>query len=213
MEYTHKASIEKKIKNKNMVFICIIASISLLGLVMAIYSLITLRILFAIIYILAVICGFSYAIMKINTIIPTYIAKKDGYLYLQTWRGLFSFRTDKGIIGEFIPSMTVLKRVDISAISKIYLGSRNYLLKLVTSGDFAEQLVMSKEKYENIVKKMEFIYIATRDNNEIYMSVTDFDSDELTDVLKPIVDGNDKIDFKCNNRIISKSIPPKRLSL
>ena len=44
------------------------------------------------------------------------------------------------------------------------------------------------------------------------MSVTDFDDEEIADILKPIVDANDRIDFKCNNRVISKSIPPKRIS-
>lgn len=213
MEYTLKASIEKKIKNRDMVFICVVASISLLGLVMSIYSLIHLKILFTLIYLVAVCFGFSYAVMKINTVIPTYLAVKDKYLYLQTWVGLFPFRTDKGYIGEFLPTKTILKKVDISKINRIYLGTRNYLLNLVTEGDFAEQLAFSKEKYDNVVKKMEFIYISTIDDKEIYMSITDFDYEILAQILKPVVDGDERIDFKCNNRLISKTIPPKRLSL
>lgn len=213
MEYSLKASIEKKIKNRDMILICVVASISLLGLVMSIYSLIHFKILFMLIYLVAVCCGFSYAVMKINTVIPTYLAVKDGYLYLQTWVGLFPFRTDKGYFGEFLPTKTILKKVDISKINRIYLGTRNYLLNLVTEGDFAEQLAFSKEKYDNVVKKMEFIYISTRDNKEIYMSISDFDYEILAQILKPVVDGDERIDFKCNNRLISKTIPPKRLSL
>ena len=212
MEYTQKASIEKKIKNRSMIFICITASISLLGLVMAVYSLIKLKIIFTLIYLVAVILGFLYAVLKINTIIPPYIAGSGGYLYFQTWRGLFPFRTDKGFVGEFLPSKTVLKKVDISEINRIYLGTRNYLLKLVTDGRFKNELIDSKEKHENVVKKMDFIYITTKDNNEIFMSITDFDNLEMAEILKPIVDSNERIDFKCNNRFISKIIPPKRLS-
>ena len=59
---------------------------------------------------------------------------------------------------------------------------------------------------------MDFIYITTKDNNEIFMSITDFDNLEMAEILKPIVDSNERIDFKCNNRFISKIIPPKRLS-
>lgn len=212
MEYTQKASIEKKIKNRNMIFICITASISFLGLVMAVYSLVKLKFIFTLIYLAAVLLGFLYAVLRINTIMPPYIARSGGYLYFQTWRGLFPFRTDKGFIGEFLPSKTALKKVDISQINRIYLGTRNYLLKLVTEGEFADELASSKKKHENVVKKMDFIYIKTKDNNEIYMSVTDFDNAELSEILKPIVDNDERIDFKCNNRFISKSIPPKRLS-
>lgn len=213
MEYTQKVSIEKNTKNKNIIITSIIASISLLGLVMAIYSIIRLKIIFALIYLVAVTFGLSYVIMKINTIIPIYLARKDGYLYIQTWEGMFPFRSDKGLIGEFLPSKTLLRKVDISAISHIYLGSRNYLLKLVNDGNFHDELINANENYENILKKMEFLYISTIDNREIYMSVTDFDNEELAQILKPVVDEDEKIDFKCNNRVISKTIPPKKLSI
>ena len=106
----------------------------------------------------------------------------------------------------------MLKKINISQINRIYLGTRNYLLKVVLQGEFADELAAAKEKYENIIKKMEFIYITTKDNNEVYMSVSDFDDELLAEVLKPIVEDNDMVDFKCNNRRISKSIPPKRLS-
>lgn len=213
MEYTHKASIKKNIKNKQMILICIIASISMLGIVMAIYSLVKMKFLFTLIYIVAAVFGFLYAVMKINTIVPPYIAYSSGYLYMQTWKGLFPFKTDKGFVGEFLPAKTELKKVDISQINKIYLGTRNYLLKLAENSEFADSLSEANKKYGNIVKKMEFIYIKTMDNNEIYMSVTEFDNEELTDILKPIVDENERIDFKCNNRIISRNIPSKRIPL
>lgn len=213
MEYTHKASIKKNIKNRQMILICITASISMLGVVMAIYSLVKMKIPFMIIYIIAAIFGFLYAVMKINTIVPPYVAQSGGYLYLQSWEGLFPFRTDKGFFGEFLPSKTTVKKVDISMIGKIYLGTRNYLLKLAVDTDFSEQLDKANKQYGNIVKKMEFIYIKTTDGKEVFMSVTEFDSEELTDILKPIVDENERIDFKCNNRFISKNIPPKRISL
>lgn len=212
MEYTQKASINKKTKNRGMISICITASISLLGLVMAIYSLVKLKLIFTIIYLVAVLLGLLYAVLKINTIIPPYIARSGDYLYFQLWCGLFPFRTDKGFIGEFLPTKSVLKKINISQINRIYLGTRNYLLKVVLQGEFADELAAAKEKYENIIKKMEFIYITTKDNNEVYMSVSDFDDELLAEVLKPIVEDNDMVDFKCNNRRISKSIPPKRLS-
>ncbi len=214
MDYSQKVTISKNIKNSNMILICIMGSISLLGFVMAIYSIIKLKILFALIYLIAVILGFSYVVMRINTVMPTFLAVKDGHIYMHNWdNGLFPFKSDSGLIGEFLPAKTKLKKIDILAVSKMYLGSRNYLLKLVEDGEFRDKLKSPTKKYESILKRMEFFYILTRDNREIYMSVTDFDSDELAALLKPIVDSNERIDFRCNNRKISKAIPPKRITL
>jgi len=214
MDYTQKASISKNVKNFNMILICIMGSISLLGLVMAVYSLVHSKFLFSVIYIAAVILGFSYVVMRINTVMPTYIARGTKHIYIHNWNnGLFPFKCDKGFWGDFLPDKTSLKKVDISAVSKIYLGSKNYILKLVSDGELYSKIKNPQKKYESILKRMQFLYILTNDNKEIYMSVTDFDDGELSEVLKPIVESNEWIDFKCNNRVISKSIPPKRITL
>lgn len=214
MDYTQKVSISKNIKNTNMILICIMASISLLGAVMAIYSLFNQRFIFALIYIIAVVLGFSYVIMRINTVIPTYVAVNDGYIYMQNWdNGIFPFKTESGFIGEFLPAKTVIKRIEISSVSKIYLGSRNYLLKLIDDGEFKRNIKRSDQKYETILKRAEFFYILTNDKKEYFMSVTDFDDEDFAKLLKPVTEANERIDFRCNNRVISKYIPPKRLTL
>lgn len=214
MDLTQRASITKKVKNFNLILICIIGSISVLGLVMAIYSVVKFQFIFAIIYLIAVILGFSYIVMKINLIMPTYIERNNDLIYIQNWvNGLFPFVPDNGFIGEFFPSKSMLKKIDISSISKIYIGSRNYLLKIVDSGDFSNTMETYKEKYDNIIKHMEFLYIKTTDDTEVFMSVTDFDENELVSIFKPIVEENDKIDFKCSNRHIYKEIPTKKYTL
>lgn len=214
MNYSQKAAMSKNIKNFNMILICVIGSISILGLVMCLYSLVHLKLLFSLIYLVAVLLGFSYVIMRINTIMPTYIASNHEYLYVQNWEnGIFPFKINQGLVGEFIPEKTVLKKIDISAISKIYLGSRNYLLKLLEGGELREFLSSPDNKYDSMLKKMEFLYIKTVDNKEIYMSVTDFDKEEIAMILKPITDEHEKIDFRCNNRVICKLIPSKKIVL
>ncbi len=213
MNYTQKITLSSHKKNKNMVFICILGSISVLGIVMAVYSLVHARFLFALIYFIAVILGFSYVIMKINTIMPTYLAVKDNYIYLQNWKnGFFPFRTDKGFIGEFLPEKTNLKKININAVAKIYFGSRNYLLRLVENGEFNSKLNTYKKKYNSLLKQMEFFYICTKDGNEIYMPVNGFDDMEMVNFIKLLLEINDKIDFKSNNRLVSKEIPAKRMS-
>lgn len=214
MDLTQRASMTKKVKNFNLILICIIGSISVLGLVMAIYSIVKFEFIFAIIYLVAVILGFSYIVMKINLIVPTYVERKDEFIFIQNWvNGLFPFVPDNGLIGEFIPSKSMLKKIDISSIVKIYIGSRNYLLKIVEPGYFSNTMETYKEKYDNIIKHMEFLYIKTVDDTEVFVSVTDFDEDELVGIFKPIIEENEKIDFKCSNRHIYKQIPTKKYTL
>ena len=214
MDLTQRASMNKKVKNFNLILICIIGSISVLGLVMAIYSIVKFEFIFAIIYLVAVILGFSYIIMKINLIMPTYVERNNEFLCIQNWvNGVFPFVPDNGIIGEFLPSKSMLKKINISSISKVYIGSRNYLLKLVEPGYFSSTMDIYNEKYDNIIKHMEFLYIKTTDDAEVFLSVTDFDEDELVSVFKPIVEENEKIDFKCSNRHIYKEIPTKKYTL
>ncbi len=214
MDLTQRASMNKKVKNFNLILICIIGSISVLGLVMAIYSIVKFEFLFAIVYLIAMILGFSYIIMKINLIMPTYVERNNDYICIQNWvNGLFPFVPDNGFIGEFVPSKSMLKKIDISSIVKIYIGSRNYLLKIVEPGYFSSTMEAYKEKYDNIIKHMEFLYIKTVDDAEVFVSVTDFDEDELVSILKPIIEENEKIDFKCSNRHIYKEIPTKKYTL
>ena len=113
MDFTQRASMSKKAKNINLLIICAVGSISALGLVMAIYSLIKLEIVFTLVYLFAVLLGFSYVIMKINTVMPTYIERNDDLLFIQNWvNGLFPFVPDNGIIGEFIPAKSMLKKIE-----------------------------------------------------------------------------------------------------
>lgn len=214
MELTQRASMTKKVKNFNLILICIVGSISVLGLVMAIYSVVKFEFIFAIVYLIAVILGFSYIIMKINLIMPTYIERNNDSLFIQNWvNGLFPFVPDNGIIGEFVPSKSMLKKIDISSIDKIYIGSRNYLLKIIEPGNFSNTMENYKEKYDNIIKHMEFLYIKTVDDAEVFLSITDFDENELINIFKPIIEENEKIDFKCSNRHIYKDIPTKKYTL
>lgn len=214
MDFTQRASISKRIKNFNLILICIIGSISVLGLVMTIYSFIKLQVLFAIIYLVAVVLGFSYVVMKINYIMPTYVERNGDVICIQNWvNSLFPFVPDSGLLGEFVPAKSMLKKIDINSISKIYIGSRNYLLKVVDSGTFREMIEKYKEKHDALLKHMEILYIGTSDNNEVYMSVTDFDAEELISIFKPIIEENEKIDFRCTNRHINKGIQVRKYTL
>lgn len=213
MELNKRAAMSKKARSINLVIISIVGSISVLGFVMAIYSLVKFDIVFSVVYLLAVLLGFSYVVMKINTIMPIYIERNDDLICIQNWvNGLFPFVPGRGILGEFTPSKSMLKKIDIKSISKIYIGSRSYLLKVVREGDFTKTIDEFKEKYDNILKHMDILYIKTIDDSEVFLSVTDFDEDEIIELFKPIIEENDKIDFKCSNRYISKAIPARKFT-
>lgn len=213
MDYTQRATLSRKVKNVNLFIICAVGSISALGIVMAAYSLIKSEILFAVVYALAFILGFSYVVMKINSIMPTYIERSGDEISVQNWEnGFFPFVPEKGFFAEFIPAKSAVRSMAVKDISKICIGSRNYLLKTVSGGEFFERLKSYRERYDNILKHMEFLYIKSSDGEEMFLSVTDYDEAELIEILKPIVEENEKIDFKCGSRRISKAIPPKKLT-
>ena len=86
-------------------------------------------------------------------------------------------------------------------------------MKVVEPGYFSATMEIYKEKYDSIIKHMDFLYIKTVDETEVFLSVTDFDENELIDVFKPIIEENEKIDFKCSNRHIYKEIPTKKYTL
>ena len=68
MDLIQRASMSKKARRINLIIISVIGSISVLGFVMAIYSFFKLEVIFSIVYLIAVLLGFSYVVMKINTI-------------------------------------------------------------------------------------------------------------------------------------------------
>lgn len=213
MDYTQRASLSQKVKNVNLFIICAVGSISALGIVMAIYSLIKSEIMFCLVYVLAFVLGFSYVVMKINTIMPTYIERNGDEIYIQNWEnGFFPFVPEKGFFGEFIPAKSAVKSMTVPDISKICIGSRNYLLKTVSAGEFSKKLKDYKEKYDNVLKHMEILYIESSNGEELFLPVTDYDETDLINILKPIVEENERVDFKCGNRHISKAIPPKKFT-
>ena len=211
MEYSTKITMSKNEKYINMVLICVIGSICALGLLMAVYSLINSMYLFSCIYFVAIVLGFSYVVMRINTIMPTFIALSDEYIFIENWEnGYFPFKVSKGFLGEFIPEKTILRKIDISAIDKIYIGSMNYLKKLLPQIDFYKNSGCDKEKYEAILKKMEFLYISTKDNKELLVTVSEYDSEEMGNLFKAVIEINEEIDFHSDNRTITKVIPSKK---
>ena len=211
MEYSTKITMSKNEKYINMVLICAIASICVLGLLMAVYSLINSMYLFSCIYFVAIILGFSYVVMRINTIMPTFIAMSDEYIFIENWEnGYFPFKVNKGFFGEFIPEKTVLRKIDIGAIDKLCIGSMSYLKKLLPDIDFYRTSGCDKEKYEAILKKMEFLYISTKDDKELLVTVSEYDSEEMGNLFKVVMEINEEIDFHSDNRIITKLIPSKK---
>lgn len=214
MDYSTKITMSKNEKIKNMILVCVIASISVLGLVMIVYSLSKSMYMFAVIYMIAVVLGFSYVVMRINTIMPTYIALSDKYIYVQNWEnGYFSFRIDKGFFGEFLPEKTVLRKIDISLIQKLYIGSKSYMERLLPELDFYKNTGCENNKYDSALKRMEFMYVFTKDKKELCVSVSEYAPEELGNVVNIVLQKNENIEFSSDNRIITKIIPSKKATI
>lgn len=214
MEYSEKIIASKKARFNNMLRICTVGTVTCIGAAMAVYSLIRSNVLFALLYLAAVCMGLLYVIMRINSVAPLYMARDERTLYVQNWiNGFFPFRTDKGFFGEFIPERTLIADMDIADIRKIYAGTKNYLSRIIPEGIFSENMSALNKRYGDSIKRMDFIYVCAGDGSEIYMPINDFDSEELGLFLKTILENNEKIDFKSNNRVINRQLPQKRFAL
>lgn len=71
MDYSAKACLKQRTRNEYIVKISLVGTVSLAGIGLAIYSMVTSNFLFALMYIIAAVMGMSYVIIRINSALPT----------------------------------------------------------------------------------------------------------------------------------------------
>lgn len=206
MEFTAKASLNNTVKTKNIIYICIVGCVALLGLVLAVSALVHGKILFSIIYFLACLLGISYVIIQINTILPTYVATAGDKLIIQNWEnGIFSYNVAfrPTFLCDFVPDKTKISQVEISKITKLLIGTKSYLARNVTNMKFTadmEHLEKINPRCARLLKKMDLLYLETIDGEYLYMSLNQFDATELVQVLTAVQAAAPGLQIRCNNR-------------
>lgn len=206
MDFIEKASLAHRKKNFNIIKITVVAAVCLTGLILAIRSVFLGNILYMFLYLIADILGISYVIIKINTIMPSYFAVTEDTIVMQCWdNGVFPYNINfkPSFFADFVPAKVTKKEIPIADVSKIYVGSKNYLVRNLEETAFPEtikKVVGSRRTDEDAVRKMDFICIIKKDGNVEYMSVTNTEADDLARAVNYIFKKNPETEIKCNLR-------------
>jgi len=188
MEYLAKASLSQKVWRNYIIKISLVGTVSIAGLVLAFVSIFSGRYLFALWYFIAFCLGISYTVIRINTVLPTYIAADEDKITLSTWdNGVFPYRIDEkpNILSDFIPEKVKVNEIEFSEIDRIYIGSKKYLKKTLAEEEYPQILTMLEEDkhIDKTLRRMDFLLVVTAGGNVSFMSVTDFDIQALSDVI------------------------------
>lgn len=207
MELKNKAVTEKKKRTKEIGVAVFFGCVGCAALALAFVNIASRRYLYTLAYLAAFILSGVYTVMKINTVLPPFVANDDSRIYMRTWENdFFPFRTDKGFFGEFIPDKVKLLHVDLSDIKSIYIGTAGFISRLLPECDFSARAKRFRAKY-SALRRMEFMHITTTDEKELFMPVSDFESENLAKIVRAAQLASKSMTFSTGNRKIRRHVP------
>lgn len=210
MEFLEKAVAANR--KKSIAKISAVGAICAVGILFGIYNILMKNPIYAVLYFIAVILGLAYVIIKINTVIPTYIAATRDTVYMQCWEnGAFPYRVGfkPSFFADFIPDKVKKTEIPVADIKSVMLGSRNYLVRNLEGTDFKEQIddaSGNRRTEQGAMRKMDFICIVNNKDEIFYMSVTDMEYDAVARVINLIHRKNPEAEIKCNLREIRERL-------
>lgn len=187
--YKAIAQVADKKRLSGMILAIVLMILCVVAFLLAVYSFYTKNMVFGIGYIIAIVLGLSYIIIKINQLYTTYIAIDDDNVILKCWDNhFFAYNAWKGIpvIREFIPSKSRIVKIPMAEITDIILGTKTYIKRNAEDLEFNKAIEpYEKRKYSGITKTLEkfnIIYIKTK-TDCCFMSIDGFDAKETMEVL------------------------------
>ena len=165
MDYIEKAALAPNKRNFNLAKITVVAVICVVGILLAVYSIIVKNYIYSALYVLASVFGLMYVVIKVNTVMPTYIAVDGEKVYMQCWdNGVFAYKVNfkPAFFADFIPAKVHKKEIAISDIKSVYVGSKNYLVRNLEETTFPEEIEKSTEHRKHdieILRKMDILCI------------------------------------------------------
>lgn len=208
MEHSKKAAVAQDKKKINIITVSIIGAVCFVGLLLCIYSLYERSFGYALLYAIAVILGAGYVVIKINAIMPLYIEADKEKVYIQCWiNGAFPYNINfkPAFLADFVPAKVVRNEIRIDDITRIYVGSKNYLLRNLEDTDFAERvkkIEKNRRSDRNAVRRMDFMCITDTENKVCFMPVTDIETKALAELVNYLHRKNPTAEIKCNLREI-----------
>lgn len=208
MEYVKKASMSPHKKKMKIIGISIIGAVCLVAVLLAVLSICKANYIYAVLYIVAALLAAAYVIIKINSVMPLYIAADDNNVYIQCWRnGAFPYDINfkPAFFADFVPDKVIKKEIPIEKITRVFVGSKNYLARNLEDTDFAARaaaIEKNRGTEKNAVRRMDFICIADNSGEIYFMPVTDIDSSSLAELVNYIYRKKPDTEIKCNLREI-----------
>lgn len=210
METRTRVTLAKKVRRNNIIKLSFIATVSVAGIFMATKCVIEGALVFALIYLLAAVLGVMYSVMQINATLPVSVEFDERRLYLNTWdNGFFPFRTEfrPAFLADFVPAKTVVYEIPIENICEMAIGTKSYLSRIMQNEMIDIRLgeISRKSRHINdMLKRIDILYVRLTDGEIYMMSVTDFDVDGLSEAVSAVSHGARVLDFKTNMRLLRK---------
>ncbi len=206
--YKAIAGVEAKSRTKGLVFVVVLMVLCVLALMLSIYSFYTENIVFGVSYIIGIMLGLSYIVIRLNQMYTTYIAADDENIILKCWDNhFFAYNAWSGIpvIREFIPSRSQEIIVPMSEISTILIGTKSFIKRNAEDPAFDRAVLpYENQKYSNVtglLNKANILYIKTFSGESVFMSIEDFNAKDTMNVLNRFARFcSDEVDIRINLR-------------
>lgn len=187
METFLKASVNAKLRRNATVKISLVGTVTLVGLVLSLYSLFTANFLFFVWYFIAFVLGLSYVVIRVNSVFPTYLSVENDKLMMSVWdNGIVPYKLPENptFLSDFMPEKIKKEEINLSEIAEVYIGSKRFFERNLDEAKYPETLkkLCENKHLENTVKRMDFILVIAKDGESCFMPVTDFDIEALADI-------------------------------
>lgn len=212
-----KAELDRKTKTGKLVRIAVVSTVSLVGIILAVTSLIGGAVLYALAYLAAGVLGVLYAIISINATFVQSIILNGEKLYLNTWdNGFFPFDIyyKPRFLADFVPAKSISYEINIADISEIVVGSKGFLLKAADADAVStkmNELLATDSGLDKFLKRYDIFYVKLADGKVYMMEVNNFDADSLyaiADYAERTVQG---LEFKTNVRLLRRRKDSKEM--
>lgn len=208
MEFLKKAAMSQHKKKMKIASISAMGAVCIAAVVLAVVSLCKANYVYVALYMLAAVLALAYVIIKINSVMPLYVACDGKNVYMQCWKnGAFPYDINfkLSFFADFVPDKVVKKEIAIDKITRLFVGSKNYLVRNTEGTGFAERaaaIEKSRRTEQNAVRRMDFILIESSDGEISFMPVNDIDSSALAELVNYLHRKKPDIEIKCNLREI-----------
>ncbi len=214
MKRTYKAiaEVERKQRIRGMIFSGILMFLCVGALMLSIYSFASENFVFGISYIIAIILGLSYIVIKVNQLFSTFVATDDENIIFKCWDNhFFPYNAWNGIpvIREFIPARSEIITIPMQEITSIIIGTKSYIKRNALDDAFnKEVLPYEKNKYSaltGMLDKANLLYIRTKSGESCFMNIDGFNPKDTMQVLNSFTRFCDEdVDIKINSRAFKR---------